>query len=522
MRAFRPVLVALSLLLLMPTGATAAQRWSSPAATRTSGPCLSVDPCRLDQAIAGAASGDEVVLASGAYAVDAPLEPRVRLTLRGARGPQRPVLTGSAGLLSSVVTFRTGGTLRHVEIRATAPDEDALTIEGGVAEDVVLSSVAGDAAKVVTAAGGTVLRDAIASTDATASGAAALKIRTSSAPGEVMLRNVTALAPAATGIRCESSATLVNTVARGGTADVDASKSGGCSAAYSNYRPALSPGVIAGAGNQEAEPVLGADHRPAAGSPTIDAGTADPLLGATDPAGCPRTLGAAPDIGAYEFADAPCSASAPEVPGAPDTPAPAPPSPETSTDVPAGVPAPVQGTTVVVAPGQGKVLVRKPGTKRFRTLAEGTSVPVGSEIDSRLGRVRLVSAVTGGLQAGTFWGGRFVVRQRRAGDGMTSLVLRGGSFRQCRRTANAASFPLALASGKRKPIRRLWSRDRDGRFRTHGRNSVATARGTEWVTEERCDGTLTRVFEGAVSVRDRVKKRTKLVRAGRSYVARRR
>jgi hypothetical protein len=521
MRAFRPVLAALSLLLLLPGGASAAQRWSSPTASRTSGACLSVDPCRLDQAIAGAATGDEVVLAPGAYAVDAPLESRVRLTLRGARGPQRPVLTGAAELLSSVLTFKTGGTLRHIEIRAAAPGQDALTIEGGVAEDVVLSSATGDAAKVVTAAGGTVLRDAIVRTDATASGAAALKLRTSSAPGEVMLRNVTALAPAVAGIRCETTATLINTVVRGGTADVDASKRGTCTAAYSNFRARLSPGVIAGAGNPDAEPMLGADHRPAAGSPMIDAGAADPLLGATDPAGCPRTLGTAPDIGAYEFADPPCAAAEPEVPAGRDTPAPATPSPETSSDVPVGVPAPVQGSTVVVAPGQGKVLVRKPGTKRFRTLAEGASVPVGSEVDARLGRVRLVTAVTDGLQGGTFWGGRFVVRQRRTGDGMTSLVLRGGSFRQCRRTANAASFPLALAGGKRTPIRRLWSNDRDGRFRTHGRNSVATARGTRWVTEESCDGTLTRVFEGAVSVRDHGRKRTKLVRAGHSYLARR-
>jgi hypothetical protein len=516
MRAF---LVALSLLLLLPTGASAAQRWSSPTATRTSGACLSVDPCRLDQAVAGAATGDEVVLAPGEYALAAPLEPRVRLTLRGARGPQRPVLTGSAG--SAVVSVKTGGTLQHLELRATATDQDALTMEGGVAEDVLLTSAAGDGAKIVTAAAGTILRDAVVTTDATTSGAAALKIRTSSAPGEVMLRNVTALAPAVIGIRCETTATLVNTIVRGGAADVDASKRGRCTAAYSNFRARLSPGVIAGTGNQDAEPVLGADHRPAAGSPTIDAGTTDPQLGAADPAGCPRTLGAAPDIGAYEFADPPCAAAEPELPGGPESPAPVVPAPETSTDVPVGVPAPIQGTTVVVAPGQGKVLVRKPGTKRFRNLAEGASVPVGSEVDARLGRVRLVSAVTDGLQGGTFWGGRFIVRQRRTGDGMTSLVLRGGSFRQCRRTARAASYALARASSKRKPIRKLWSRDRDGRFRTHGRNSVATARGTEWVTEESCSGTRTRVFEGAVSVRDQVNKRTKLVRAGHSYLARR-
>jgi hypothetical protein len=43
------------------------------------------------------------------------------------------------------------------------------------------------------------------------------------------------------------------------------------------------------------------DFHELAGSPTIDKGTDDPQNGATDPDGRPRFLGAAPDIGAYEF-----------------------------------------------------------------------------------------------------------------------------------------------------------------------------------------------------------------------------
>jgi hypothetical protein len=49
---------------------------------------------------------------------------------------------------------------------------------------------------------------------------------------------------------------------------------------------------------------------------------------------------------------------------------------------------------------------------------------------------------------------------------------------------------------------------------------VATTRGTSWLTEDRCDGTLTRVTSGAVEVRDRVRGTTVLVRAGHSYLAR--
>jgi hypothetical protein len=40
-----------------------------------------------------------------------------------------------------------------------------------------------------------------------------------------------------------------------------------------------------------------------------------------------------------------------------------------------------------------------------------------------------------------------------------------------------------------------------------------------WLTEDYCNGTLIRVREGSVTVRDLVKKRTVVVAAGRSYFA---
>ena len=72
----------------------------------------------------------------------------------------------------------------------------------------------------------------------------------------------------------------------------------------------------------------------------------------------------------------------------------------------------------------------------------------------------------------------------------------------------------------RKRGRRLFGRDRGGRFRTHGRNSHATVRGTRWSIEDTCKGTVTRVSEGAVAVRDFAKRKTVLVKAGKSYLAR--
>ena len=69
-------------------------------------------------------------------------------------------------------------------------------------------------------------------------------------------------------------------------------------------------------------------------------------------------------------------------------------------------------------------------------------------------------------------------------------------------------------------MRRLWGRDSGGRYRTFGRHSQATVRGTRWLTADRCDGTLTRVTADAVAVRDRARHRTVIVRSGHSYLAR--
>jgi hypothetical protein len=62
-------------------------------------------------------------------------------------------------------------------------------------------------------------------------------------------------------------------------------------------------------------------------------------------------------------------------------------------------------------------------------------------------------------------------------------------------------------------------RDRHGKYRSHGRNSAATVRGTEWSTRETCVGTVTRVMRGSVSVRETRSGRTTIVRAGHLHLA---
>src|SRR5205085_11187937 len=97
----------------------------------------------------------------------------------------------------------------------------------------------------------------------------------------------------------------------------------------------------------------------------------------------------------------------------------------------------------------------------------------------------------------------------------TQLGLQDGDCGAC--TAGRAA--RAAAAGGGKAVRRLWASGK-GRFRTQGRYAAAAVRGTKWLTEDRCDGTLVRVVKGAVSVTDLVKHKTVVVKAGRTYLAR--
>jgi hypothetical protein len=177
---------------------------------------------------------------------------------------------------------------------------------------------------------------------------------------------------------------------------------------------------------------------------------------------------------------------------------------------------PELGQSVGVDEQAGSVLVRLPGATRAVALTDAASIPVGSIVDTRKGTVSLSSAQPGETtQTGTFHGGLFEVRQPVGAHGMTELVLRG-PLPTCGTTGGARA---AAVSAKRPP-RVLWGRDDHGRFRTRGSNSVATVRGTAWYVADRCDGTLTRVTSGSVSVRDLRRQRTVVVGAGTSYLAR--
>src|SRR3954454_20885496 len=184
---------------------------------------------------------------------------------------------------------------------------------------------------------------------------------------------------------------------------------------------------------------------------------------------------------------------------------------------------PHQGKDLNVEP-KGKIKVRLPGHRKAVRLRKGASVPVGSTVDAREGEVTLttVPREDGAKQWAAFSGAIFKVAQAKTGPPVTNIRLRGGNFASCGRPfGNRSLLGRVFASSKRShKIRSLWGRGK-GRFRTHGRNGAATVRGTVWLTEDRCDGTLVRVRRGLVGVRDFKKHKTVAVPAGHSYLARR-
>jgi Dipeptidyl peptidase IV (DPP IV) N-terminal region len=172
------------------------------------------------------------------------------------------------------------------------------------------------------------------------------------------------------------------------------------------------------------------------------------------------------------------------------------------------VPPPVTGVTVNVTPVSGTPLVRLKGTTSFVAVTALSSIPVGSELDLTKGRVQLTSTAAGGAtQTAVFYQGRAVIGQTSAATPVTTLTLSGPLV--CPKRKTSANGPK---------VRSLWGNGK-GNFTTNGKYASATVRGTFWLTQDTCSGTLVRVRSGTVKVLDRVRHRTVTVGAGKSYLA---
>ena len=212
-------------------------------------------------------------------------------------------------------------------------------------------------------------------------------------------------------------------------------------------------------------------------------------------------------------------------PVAEQTPAPTPtptPTPLAAVPTPAATPSPaptgqlpppVVGKAVNVEVKTGRVLVKVPGSSRFVELVAGQQIPVGTIVDATKGHVTLSSTGAGGvLETAEFYDGIFKVTQTTGARPVTVVTL-----------AETLSCPKpggkAAAAAAKKKTRKLWGSGK-GTFRTEGKYSAATVRGTTWLVQDTCTTTLTKVTQGVVEVRDNVRRKTVLVKPGKPYTAR--
>jgi hypothetical protein len=204
-------------------------------------------------------------------------------------------------------------------------------------------------------------------------------------------------------------------------------------------------------------------------------------------------------------------------------------------------PPPVLGKAVDVTPVSGVVFIKPPPGKTlggardsaalskgtgFVPLTEARQIPTGSQIDALHGSLRVVTATgkVGKTQNATLSGGIFTMSQDRSGinKGLTNLNLVESAFKgapsysTCKAKHGASDATVAALSTKTLQLLKVSAK---GKFKTTGRYSSATVRGTIWTVADKCNGTLTHVIRDTVLVVDFVRHTTILLHAGQSYLA---
>jgi hypothetical protein len=204
----------------------------------------------------------------------------------------------------------------------------------------------------------------------------------------------------------------------------------------------------------------------------------------------------------------------------------------------APLPAPVLGKTVNVEVVSGVVFIKLPAGAHasraaqlhaafarlskgigFVPLTEARQIPVGSTLDTTEGVVRLTSATAAAsVQTGEFGAGIFTILQSRKQRGLVKLnIVNSFSPRQlCATTGKKADAASRRLSSR---VVGLLRGSAHGKYATTGQYSAATVRGTVWSVANRCDGTLTQVRRGVVSVRDFLRRKTITLHAGQRYLA---
>jgi hypothetical protein len=274
--------------------------------------------------------------------------------------------------------------------------------------------------------------------------------------------------------------------------------------------------------------------------------------------------------GGVSSADQPFTTVQPSPPTGPTNPPTGPPGPSTNNPNPpapsspepksgvlgfqatlAALPPPVLGKTVNVTLVSGVVYVEfPPGTtlasaasvspfapfalgaqavealtkgRAFVPLTEARQIPVGSILETTHGVVGITTATTaspkGKLQSGDFGAGIFKLLQGRRQKGLTELdIINNLNARQvCTTLGKRARIASSHLSSK---VLGQLNSSGHGHFTARGQDSAATVRGTVWSVKNQCDGTLTHVKRGVVTVRDFIRRKTITLFTGQSYLAR--
>ena len=187
------------------------------------------------------------------------------------------------------------------------------------------------------------------------------------------------------------------------------------------------------------------------------------------------------------------------------------------------VPPPVLAKTGNVAPVSGTVLVKVSGTSKFVPLSSLQQIPFGSVIEATNGTVSVTTALPGGkTQTGEFFSGEFILRQ--GANGVVVAELTGGNFSVCptkrerSHIARASDVLARAAASGSHVVRKLWA-NAHGKFSTKGNYAAGAVQGTEWLTEDLCDGTLIKVTRDKVAVTNLVNHKHVEVKTGRHYLA---
>ena len=334
----RAVLVAgvVAAFAVLPAGA-GAEPSTFFAAPEGSGDCTEEAPCEVRQAVSEAQAGDTVRMLpeNGApYLLPySGLEVSRGIDIGGV--PGAPVTVHTTSVATIQVLEGAGATVHDIRFEGAGN----LQLESGTAERVYVSYVGGASLTPVGACElgpGTTLRDSVCwaaeSAQATAADGVSTVISTEKFNTTVSLRNVTAIASDASGhgflagayYGAKVQVDAGNVIAKSAhAADVAVETFGAGSptlnTAFANSNFAtleenIGLGTVtpAGSGTNQTEAPLFAnpatgDFHELDGSPTLDAGAADPSDGALDLDGAPRAqpgcagAAATPDIGAYEL-----------------------------------------------------------------------------------------------------------------------------------------------------------------------------------------------------------------------------